>query len=317
MEPRHAMPRILLTGKEGRLGSELYRQLSSLGIVVAVGRRECDLSRLDNIRYLVGEAQPDIIVNAAAYTMVDRAESERNAAYAVNASAPEILAQEAAIRNALLIHYSTDYVFDGKKELPYFEDDTPAPLSVYGKSKLAGENAIRASGCRHMIFRTSWMYGTQGNNFLKTVLRLAAEREHLSMVADQIGAPTSVTLVANVSVQILRKYIASCMTLHTDPQDDSRESASMRFGLYHLTASGQTSRHEYARFLVNLGREMEMPLTLQADAIRPIVSSAYPVPAGRPLNSVLSTDKLRTHFGFSLPHWQDGVREVLKHLANS
>lgn len=310
------MPRILLTGKDGQLGFELHRQLSALGTVFAAGRKECDLSRPDDIRTLIDSARPDIIVNAAAYTMVDRAETERDLAYAVNAAAPEVMAREAERRDALLVHYSTDYVFDGKKPAPYVENDATAPLSVYGKTKLAGENAILASGCRHVILRTSWVYGIHGNNFLKTVLRLAAEREQLSMVADQIGAPTSVALVADVSMQILRRHIASCISPFNALQGH-HEPEPMQFGLYHLTAAGQTSWHGYAQLVVDLGREMKMPLRLRANAIRPIASSEYPAPVPRPLNSVLNTDKLRASFGISLPPWQDGVHDVLKQMVKS
>ena len=233
------MSLILLTGINGQLGWELQRTLAPLGTVVGLDRAQLDLSQPEMIRTVVREYRPDIIVNPAAYTAVDKAEAEPEQAHAINATAPGVLAEEAKKLGALLVHYSTDYVFDGGKTDPYSEDDRPNPQSVYGRSKLAGEDAVRASGCAHVILRTSWVYGVHGGNFVKTVLRLARERDELRIVADQFGAPTWARRLALGSAEILRQCRAN-------PDDASR------LGLFHLTAAGRTNWHEYAEEIVRL-----------------------------------------------------------------
>ncbi|BCL76535.1 NAD(P)-dependent oxidoreductase [Jeongeupia sp. HS-3] len=292
------MPRILLTGKNGQIGFELQRSLAVLGEVIAVGRRDCDFANPDVLRALVQDIRPDVIVNAAGYTAVDQAEREPELAYAVNAMAPSILAAEALRLDALLLHYSSDYVFDGRKAEPYLETDTPKPLSVYGRSKLAGEEAIHASGCRYLIVRISWVFGAHGDNFLKTILRLAHERQHLEVVADQYGAPTVASLIADISAQLL----VECL---------QREQIQ---GTYHLTAAGETSWHGYAQTIVRAAQALGMPLTLSAEAIRAVTAIEYPLTAARPANSRLDTRKLRQALGTTLPQWQIGVADVIKQL---
>lgn len=307
MAPDKRMPRILLTGKDGQVGFELQRSLALLGKVTAVGRHECDLTRPDAIRALVATVQPDIIVNAAAYTAVDKAEAEPDIAFAVNAVAPQVLAEEAARHDALLVHYSTDYVFDGSKQGAYTEQDATAPQSVYGKSKLAGEVAIRSAWCQHLILRTSWVFGAHGGNFLKTILRLAAERDSLRIVADQVGAPTSAALIAEATAQMLSQYLQSqCLV---------KEQGAFPVGTYHLTAAGETSWHGYAQYVVRLAERSDMPLKLRADDITAIATSEYPLPAPRPANSRLNTTKLFSTFGIALPEWQAGVHQVINQLA--
>jgi dTDP-4-dehydrorhamnose reductase len=285
----------------------LQRMLAPLGMVTAVGRHDCDLMQPQAIRALVTAVRPDIIVNPAAYTAVDKAEAEPDIAFAVNAVAPRVLAEEAAKVNALLIHYSTDYVFDGSKPDAYTELDSPAPQSVYGKSKLAGEEAIRHIGCRHLILRTSWVFGAHGANFLKTILRLSNERDSLRIVADQIGAPTSAATIADITAQVLGQYIQS--------QRLAKEPEPTWFGIYHLTATGETSWHGYAQFVVRLAAQLGMPLKLRADEIVPISTSEYPLPAPRPANSRLNTEKLQSTFGIALPDWQVAVTDVLNQLV--
>jgi len=297
------LPRVLLTGARGQLGFELQRALAVLGEVRALDHQQCDLADEAAVAATVAAYRPHLIVNAAAWTAVDRAESQPEAAFAANANGPAALARAAQHCGALLLHYSSDYVFDGSKATPYLEEDLPAPLSVYGQSKLAGERAV-AEGCsRHLILRTSWVFGAYGANFLKTVLRLARERPHLSMVADQIGAPTSAALIADSSAQILGQYLRAGQT------------GDFPFGLYQLTASGATSWCEYAQFVVEQAGRLGMPLSLGAADILPIPASAYPLPAARPANSRLDTHKLCTQFGLVLPPWQDGVMHALHLLA--
>lgn len=289
---------ILLIGKNGQLGFELQRSLAALGEVVAVGSAECNLADAEAIRALVRSVRPRIIVNAAAYTAVDKAETEVDLAMAVNARAPGILGEEAARIGAWVIHYSTDYVFDGKSAVPYVETDATNPLSVYGRSKLAGEQALQAALDRHLILRTSWVLGAHGGNFAKTMLRLAAERTSLSVVADQWGAPTSAILLADMTAQAIR-------------QSYMDGEASFPFGLYHLTAAGETNWCDYARFVIAAAQIAGKSLKLGPADIQPISAAEYPVPAPRPANSRLSTEKFRTTFGLPLPHWEDGVRDVL------
>jgi dTDP-4-dehydrorhamnose reductase len=273
--------RILLTGRNGQVGWELQKTLASLGEIAAFGRAELDLRDTARLRDAVREANPDVIVNAAAYTAVDKAESERDAAFAVNAAAPGVLAEEAKMSGALLVHYSTDYVFDGAKAAPYVEDDAPNPINVYGASKLAGERAITASGCRHLILRTSWVYGPRGSNFARTMLRLARERPELTVVDDQVGAPTSSLAIARATAQVLRPGA---------------------HGTYHLSAAGQTTWFGFARaILARAGI---------ATSIRPIRTEDYPTPARRPRNSRLDCSRLRQDFGLSLAPWEEQLSEV-------
>ncbi|MBZ0091878.1 MAG: dTDP-4-dehydrorhamnose reductase [Sulfuricellaceae bacterium] len=287
------MKKILLVGKNGQVGWELQRTLAPLGHVIARDSRELDLSVPDAIRDAMRDIRPDLVVNAAAYTAVDKAESEPGLAWAINGDAPGILAEEAKRLNALLVHYSTDYVFDGTQPGAYTEQDTPKPQSVYGQSKLAGEQAVQASGCAHLILRTSWVYGGRGKNFLLTMLRLAREKEELSVVDDQIGAPTWSRLIAETTAQILAQ----------------RQSSSFRDGLYHLTAAGETSWHGFAQAIFAAARLERLP------RLRPIPSSEYPLPAPRPKNSVLANDKLLQNFGLAMPHWQQGLSLCLEGMA--
>lgn len=294
--------KILLTGKTGQLGFELRRSLAPLAEVVALDSHACDLSDPDAIRRWVREVRPAVIINAAAYTAVDKAESEPQRAYAINAEAPGILAEEAARLGALIVHYSTDYVFDGSKEQgAYSETDAPHPVSVYGSSKLAGEQAVAAANQRHLILRTSWVVGVHGQNFAKTMLRLAAEKEQLNIVADQWGAPTSAALLADITAHLLREH-QRCA------------SGDFPYGLYHLTASGETNWHQYASHVIEHARAAGQRVRVAASAVQPIATSNYPTPAQRPLNSRLSTHKLQQAFGLRLPEWQEGVNHILEQL---
>jgi dTDP-4-dehydrorhamnose reductase len=298
------VPRILLTGKDGQVGFALKRALSPLGEMFAIGRADCDLADPQALRAAIAAIRPDVIVNPAAYTAVDKAEREREAAFAVNAVCPGVLAEEAAKTGALLVHYSTDYVFDGRKQGAYSEQDVAAPLSVYGMSKLAGEDAIRRCGGRYLIVRTSWVFGVHGENFLKKVVRLAGERDSLRIVADQVGAPTSSALVADVTAEILAQYFRG----QGKPQDPAR------FGTFHLAAAGETSQYDYARSIVLASRQMGIPLKLSPEDILPISTGEYPLPASRPANSRLDTEKLRSTFNIVLPHWMEDVTDVLRQL---
>ncbi|KMN37978.1 dTDP-4-dehydrorhamnose reductase [Chromobacterium sp. LK1] len=294
-------PTILLTGINGQLGHQLQSALAPLGTVIALSRAELDLGQADSIRQALERHQPDIIVNPAAYTAVDRAESEPEQAHAVNAAAPALLAQWAARRQALLLHYSTDYVFSGAGERPWREDDAAEPRSVYGQSKWAGEQAVRAAAPRHLILRTSWVFGAHGGNFLKTILRLARERDSLSVVADQIGAPTSTALIADITVALLRAYL--------------RDPAGFAYGSYHLAAQGETSWHGYAQLLTAEAVKQGCALRLRPADIAPIATADYPLPAPRPANSRLDCAKLQQTFGLALPRWEDGVKHVLAELG--
>jgi dTDP-4-dehydrorhamnose reductase len=292
------MLRILLTGAHGQLGGELAPLLQPLGELIAAGRADCDLSKPEAIRKMVAEVRPQVIVNAAAYTAVNDAEAQRELAFAINATAPGVLAEEAGKLSAMLIHYSTDYVFDGAKSGPYTEADEPSPLNVYGASKLAGERAIAAAGGRYLILRTSWVYGPMGNNFLRTIRRLAAEREELRIVDDQVGAPTSTLQLARASVRLVEQCAALPL-----PQFPS--------GLYHCTAAGSVSWCGFARAMVH-AMESEGPMRLRH--IAAIGSGEYHTPARRPLNSVLSNEKFERAFGFRLGSWREGLAEVLSEL---
>jgi len=275
---------MLLTGSTGQVGSALLETLPRLGEVIAPGRQDLDLSKNESIVKAVAAAGADVIVNAAAYTAVDKAESEESLAMAVNRDGPAILAEEAAQRGALLVHFSTDYVFDGEKASPYVESDATNPLNAYGRSKLAGEQAIQRSGCRHLILRTSWVYSNTGKNFLLTMLRLAREKKELRVVDDQFGAPTSSRMIADALPEIVRRVA----------------SGECDGGIYHMTAQGRTTWCGFARAIIG-----------DADRVRPISSSEYPTPARRPRNSVLDNSKLEKNFGIRLPSWEAGMREVL------
>jgi len=288
----HPSLKIMLTGKNGQIGWELQRTLAPLGEVVALGRQEFDLTRPGQIRERVREIKPDIIVNAAAYTAVDKAEEEPDLAMAVNGTAPGILAEEAKRVNALLIHYSTDYVFDGTKRTPYTEEDEPNPINVYGKTKLAGERAIQEVGVPHLIFRTSWVYGIRGKNFLLTILRLARERKELRVVDDQIGSPTWSRMVAEATAQILAR-IYSPFAPHSSPLTELS-------GIYHLSAGGQTSWYGFAKAIINYTSH----LTPHPLRVSPIPTNKYPTPARRPSYSVLSNAKLNDAFGIVLTDWE-------------
>ena len=283
------MRKILLAGKNGQIGWELQRTLAPLGDVIAIDREEMDLSKPDAIRARIREIKPEIIVNAAAYTAVDQAESEPDRAMAVNGVAPGIIAQEAKRIGALLVHYSTDYVFDGTKTSPYTEEDGPNPINVYGKTKLAGERAVTASGSAHLILRTSWVYSSRGSNYLLTILRLAREKKELAVVDDQIGSPTWARDIAAITARVL---------------DEPKE----RSGLFHLSASGATSRFGFASEILRISGH-----TLP---IRPIPSAEYPSPAVRPANSVLDNSKFRTNFGLELPAWQSSLKQCLAEYSH-
>lgn len=289
---------ILLLGRNGQLGWELQRALAVLGPVTPLGREACDLTDADAVRALVRGLRPYAIVNAAAYTAVDQAETEPAAAMRLNAELPGILAREARALDAWLLHYSTDYVFDGRKSGAYTEADAVGPLSVYGHSKLAGEEAVRAAGGKHLILRTSWVFGAHGGNFLKTMLRLARERTQLEVVDDQFGAPTSAALIADASAHLL-------MALR-----HGRGQA----GTYHLASAGTTSWCRYARYVLARAEHLGLALRCPADAVRAIPGSAYPTPAARPANSRLDTSLLRDSFGLDLPAWEDQVDRVLATL---
>jgi dTDP-4-dehydrorhamnose reductase len=276
--------KILLTGKNGQIGWELAQALAPLGEVIAFDREGLDLAVPDQIVSVVRAARPEVLINAAAYTAVDRAESEPDAAYAINAAAVAILAEETKRVQALLIHYSTDYVFDGTKDTPYIEEDHPSPLNVYGRSKLAGEQAIHGIGGAHLILRTSWVYSARGKNFLLTIRRLLQEKNELRVVSDQVGAPTSARALAEATAELLRRHGAAAL-------GDAR-------GIYHATASGSTSWHGFAREIARLERP-DAPAR-----IVPIASSEYPTPARRPGNSRLSNEKLLRRFGVALPKWE-------------
>ena len=291
--------KILLLGKNGQLGWELQRALSPLGEVTALDRHNGgDLSDEQAMLAAVRDAAPDVIVNAAAYTAVDKAESDGPAALQINATAPGLLAQEAARLGALLVHYSTDYVFDGSGDQARTEDAPTAPLSVYGSTKLAGEDAIRASGCVHLILRTSWVFAARGGNFAKTMLRLAAERDQLKVIADQIGAPTGADLLADLSAHMI-------VATRSRPEIG---------GTYHAAASGETSWHAYARHVIEFARARGTAVKVAPEQILPIPTTEYPTPARRPLNSRLDTAKLARNFGLRLPPWQQGVDRMLNEI---
>lgn len=296
--------KILLLGKNGQLGWELQRSLAPLGELIALDRHSTDLcgdlAKLQGLAATVQRVRPDVIVNAAAYTAVDKAESEPELARLINALAPGVLAQEAHKLGAWLLHYSTDYVFDGSGSQPWREADTPAPLSVYGQTKLDGEQLIAAHCSRHLVFRTSWVYAARGGNFAKTMLRLAQERERLTVIDDQFGAPTGAELLADVSAHAIRHVLQQ-------PQ---------HAGIYHLAAAGETTWHEYAKHVLAQAGRAQSAIKLVAKEVAPVPTSAFPTAARRPHNSRLNTTKLQTTFGLALPPWQQGVDRMLAEILD-
>jgi dTDP-4-dehydrorhamnose reductase len=295
--------KILLLGKDGQVGWELQRALAPLGELVALDRQGlagmvADFAQPDTLARIVRQVRPAVVVNAAAYTAVDKAESEEALARTINAESPAVLAREAAANGAWLVHYSTDYVFDGSGDRPRSEAAPTGPLSVYGATKLEGEQAIAACGGRHLVFRTSWVYAARGGNFARTMLRLAAERDQIRVVDDQVGAPTGAELIADVTAHALRVAMAQ------------PELA----GVYHLAAAGETSWHRYAQHVVGWARDRGHPVRVPPEAIDAIPTSAYPTPARRPLNSRLDTGKLCRAFGLQMPRWQDGVERMLNEV---
>jgi len=291
--------KILLIGKNGQVGRELQRTLLPLGELVALGRDGLDLGDLDAVKRVLADQAPEVIVNASAYTAVDRAESDEAGATAVNASAVGAMAAYAREHGALLVHYSTDYVFDGDKEAPYLESDATAPQSAYGRSKRAGEEAIQASGCKALVFRTSWVFSSHGGNFIKTMLRLAGERDSLNVVADQHGAPTSAELIADVTALALAAY----------------RRGAIADGIYHLTASGTTSWHGLASYAIAAARERGATFKVDPAQIKPIPTEAYPLPARRPKNSRLDTSKLCGALDLQMPDWKVHVDRLIDQLS--
>lgn len=294
--------KILLLGKNGQVGWELQRSLAPLGEVIALDRHSTgwcgDLSQPERLAQTVADCRPDVIVNAAAHTAVDKAESEAELARRINAEAPAVLARAAARTGAWLVHYSTDYVFDGSGEQPRQEGDATGPLGVYGQTKLEGEQAIAASGCQHLIFRTSWVYAARGGNFAKTMLRLAQERERMTVINDQWGAPTGADLIADVTAHALRQAL---------------REASLS-GLYHLVAGGETTWHGYASHVIAQAQQCRPELNWAVKEVAPVPTTAFPTPAKRPLNSRLNTQKLQSQFELCLPHWQQGVDRLLTEI---
>lgn len=294
--------KILLFGKDGQVGWELQRALAPLGELVALDHDSTELhgnfAQPEALAATVRAVRPAVIVNAAAHTAVDKAEAEPDFARALNATAPGVIAREAAAIGATLVHYSTDYVFDGSGHAPRSESAATNPLSVYGRTKLEGEQLVQASGCRHLVLRTSWVYAARGGNFARTMLRLAAEREQLKVIDDQIGAPTGADLLADATAHALRAMA---------------ERPGLG-GLYHLVAGGETSWHGYARFVVEWARARGHAIKVPADQVLPIATRDYPTPATRPLNSRLDTEKFQSDFGLRLPDWQAGVQRMLREV---
>ncbi len=294
--------RILLLGKNGQVGWELQRSLAPLGHIIALDRAGedglCgDIANLDGLRETIERIKPDVLVNAAAYTAVDKAQSEPEEAACLNHRAPALMAELMKANGGCLVHYSTDYVFDGSGDQPWKEDDPTGPLSVYGATKLAGEQAIQNSDCNHLIFRTSWVYASRGNNFAKTMLRLAQERDTLNVINDQIGAPTGADLIADITAHTLRQW-------------QQRQASS---GLYHLAAGGETSWYDYASYVIDWAAAAGIPMAVQA--VNPIPSQDYPVPAQRPKNSRLDCRALQRTFELQLPDWKQGVERMLQETS--
>ncbi len=289
-----AAPRIFIIGKVGQVGYELRRTLAPAAEIVSVDFPDIDLTREESIRQWVRETKPQVVINAAAYTAVDKAETDVETAHKINGTAPGILAEEAARLNAWIVHYSTDYIFDGTKQTPYVETDAPNPLGAYGRTKLAGDKAVQAANPRHLIFRLCWVYGARGGNFMLTMMRLAREREKLRVVHDQFGCPTWSRLIAETTSLALRQTLMA--------GDDKTA------GTYHLAASGSTNWHGFAQSIIDLMPEAER----KCRTVEPIPSSEYPTPARRPAYSVLDCGKLTRTFGLKLPDWQDSLQQVLE-----
>jgi dTDP-4-dehydrorhamnose reductase len=298
--------RVLLIGANGQLGHTLASALKTLGEVRALTRSDADLSDPwlleETLKPIMQSFKPHAIVNAAAYTAVDKAETEHDLARRVNAHSVGLLAQLAQSVNAVLVHYSTDYVFDGSGTRPWVEDDPTNPLSVYGQTKWLGEKSVAQHCARHLILRTSWVVGVHGNNFLKTMLRLAAERDALRVVADQIGVPTSTQLLAHVTATMLEAMLQA-------------DLSDKRFGTYHVASSGETTWHAYAQYVIAGAVRRGVQLKVKPESIEPIATSAYPLPAPRPANSRLNSEKVRTNFGVLLSPWQEGVDAILDELV--
>ena len=287
--------KILLLGKDGQVGTELQRTLLPLGQLTAIGRRELCLENLAALGQFLNVHRPDLIVNASAYTAVDKAESDRSLAYIINENVVRVLADYAKGRDALLVHYSTDYVFDGEKDKPYLETDEANPINVYGASKLAGEKALSDSGCRFMNFRTSWVFSSSGHHFIKTILKLAKEKDNLRVVSDQVGAPTSAELIADVTALAIAGF----------------RRGNLESGTYHLTAAGQTSWYGLACYAVQRALATGAELALNIEHITPVLGNEYPLPAKRPKNSVLNTALLTEAFNVHIPHWSVHVDRLL------
>jgi dTDP-4-dehydrorhamnose reductase len=295
--------RVLILGSEGQLGRELQSAFAETGTLICINREQVDLADESQVRSAIRQSQPELILNAAAYTAVDRAESEPDIAEAVNARLPELLAEESVRLDALLVHYSTDYVFDGSKDAPWTEEDIPNPLNVYGQTKAAGEQAVKRAAGKHLIFRTSWVYGPHGNNFLFTMLRLGRERDQIRIVDDQLGAPTTSMSLARGTHAVVSGAL-----------DGKFGSAADWAGLYHMTCSGATSWCGFARQIFADGKNLLAGRSPEVVAIR---TSDYPTPARRPLHSVLLNARLKARFGVELPHWREGLNETLSAMARS
>jgi len=287
--------RIMLTGTNGQVGWELARCMMPLGEVIVLTRAQCDLSRPETLPNIIQQIKPDVIVNAAAYTAVDKAEEAEGLATTINGTSVGVLAEEAKKLNALLIHYSTDYVFDGTKQTPYTEDDVPNPINAYGRSKLLGEQAVQQTGCDHLILRTTWVYAARGKNFLKTILRLAQERDELRIVADQYGAPTWARNIADVTAHVLAAAI--------------RERLADEFisGTYHLCASGETTWHGFSKAIIERARQVAPVGSIKTESVLPIATEDYPLPAARPKNSKMDSSSLTARFGMTVPEWKHAM----------
>ena len=296
--------KMLLLGAEGQVGSELQRSLAPLGELKACNRKNVDLENLDDLRTVIRNDKPDIIINAAAYTAVDKAESEPDKANCINAEAVGLIANETKRLKACLVHYSTDYIFDGTKSGTYTESDIPKPLSVYGKTKLSGEENIRASGCQHLIFRTSWIHGRQGSNFIKTILNHAKTKNNLKIISDQFGAPTSAALIADITAQCLHQL--------TSEKDFSGQMS----GTYHLSATGVTNWYEYAQFVITAAQKNGLMLSATPKKVRPVTTADNSQQAVRPANSQLDCQKLISVFKVHLPPWQQDVKTLVSELVN-
>jgi len=290
--------KILLFGKNGQVGFELNRSLQPLGEITALTRSEADFSNPESLRKIISELKPDVIVNAVAYTAVDKAEEQEGLAEKINAITPGVIAEEAAKIGALLVHYSTDYVFDGTKDSSYTESDAPNPINAYGRTKLAGEHVIQQSGCDYLIFRTSWVYTSRGHNFLLTMLKLAKEREQLSVVSDQLGSPTTARLIAETTLICIHQALKE------------RLVGIFESGLYHLTASGKTSWFGFAEEIMRLAREQGLPVSVKQ--VNPVPTTSYPTPAKRPMNSQLSLNKLEYVSTITTPDWKTTLKTTIQ-----